>query len=89
VAEPVPEPVLEPEVPDVPEPLRRPVLSPDPQQTWRPSPRRRAEVRERRALWQLESKQYVLFLMLVVSVVMLIMLGVLLSEFMHAASSHH
>ena len=84
MAEPVPEPV-EPELLDSP---TRPALSPDPQQAWRPGPPRRAEVQEQRPiLLRLESRQYVLLLMAIVAVIMLVMLGILVTDFLHAAQS--
>lgn len=85
MTEPVPEPAGEPEPP---EPPRRPVLSPDPEQTWRPGPRRPVPYqREYRPFWRLESHQYVLLLMAVVAVVMLVMFGLLVSSFFHAVAS--
>ena len=78
------DPVPEPESP------KRPVLSPDPEQLWRPEPRRRARPPERhRPFWRLESSQYVLLLMAIVVVIMLVMFGVLVSSFLHAAHSTH
>jgi hypothetical protein len=76
VAEPVPEL----------EPAKRPVLSPDPEQTWRPEQRRRPTYPiERRRFWQRETAEYVLLLMVVVALIMLVMFGMLVSNFVHAA----
>jgi hypothetical protein len=78
VADPVPEP----------EPPKRPVLSPDPDQIWRPAPRRQVrDTSERRPFWRLESAQYVIVIMVVVAVIMLVMFGMLLSTFFHATQS--
>jgi hypothetical protein len=78
VADPVPEP----------EPPKRPVLSPDPEQLWRPEPRRRGRPpHEQRRFWQRETAEYVLLLMIVVVVIMLVMFGMLVSSFLHVAHS--
>jgi hypothetical protein len=73
VAEPVP----------APEPVKRPVLSPDPEQTWRPGPRKPTQFQENRAFWKLETQQYVLLLMAVVVIIGIVMVIVLLSSIVH------
>lgn len=83
MAEPVPEPVLEPEPA---EPPKRNVLSPDLEPTWRPQ-RRVKFPAEHRPLWQLESNQFVLLLLAIVGVIMLVMLGMLMSNLFHAVQS--
>lgn len=80
MAEPVPDQAGEPE------PLKRPVVSPVLDPAWQPGPRSRVQqVQEERAFWRLESSQYVLVLMALVAVVMLVMFGMLLLSFYHAA----
>lgn len=81
MADPVPEPAGEPEPP------KRPVVSAELEPTWRPRPRPVQYLHEQRPFWQLESQQFVLVLMAVVAVVMLVMFGMLVSSFFHAAHS--
>ena len=61
------------------EPARRPVLSPDPEQSWRPGPRR-TPPEEIGPLWRhLEPAQVVLALMALVVVVMVILVAALVT----------
>jgi hypothetical protein len=61
------------------EPARRPVLSPDPEQAWRPGPRR-TQPEEVGPLWRhMEPAHVVLGMIALVIVVMAILIAVLLS----------
>jgi hypothetical protein len=61
------------------EPARRPVLSPDPEQAWRPGPRR-TQPEEAGPAWRhLEPAHVVLGLIALVIVVMVVLIAVLLS----------
>jgi hypothetical protein len=61
------------------EPSRRPVLSPDPEQSWRPGPRR-AQPEEGGPSWRhIEPAHLVLGLIALVIVVMLILVAVLVT----------
>jgi hypothetical protein len=61
------------------EPARRPVLSPDPEQSWRPGPRR-TPPEEAGPIWRhFEPAHVVLGLIALVIVVMLILVAVLLT----------
>jgi len=62
------------------EPARRPVLSPDPEQAWRPGPRRTQHEEATGPLWRhLEPAHVVLGLIALVIVVMLILVALLLT----------
>jgi hypothetical protein len=61
------------------EPARRPVLSPDPEQSWRPGPRR-TQPEEVGPLWRhMEPAHVVLGLIALVIVIMMILIAVLLT----------
>ena len=61
------------------EPDRRPVLSPDPEQSWRPGPRR-TQPEEVGPVWRhMEPAHVVLGMIALVIVVMVILIAVLLS----------
>ena len=61
-----------------PEPARRPTLSPDPEQAWRPGPRRVQELEEGGPFWRRwEPAHVVLGLIALVIVVMLILVALL------------
>jgi hypothetical protein len=61
------------------EPARRPVLSPDPEQSWRPGPRR-TQPEESGPLWRhLEPAHVVLGLMALVVVVMVLLVAALVT----------
>ena len=67
------------EVVPAPEPARRPTLSPDPEQTWRPGPRRQQPPEETGPFWRRsEATHVVLGLIALVIVVMLILIAALL-----------
>ena len=67
------------EVVPAPEPARRPTLSPDPEQIWRPGPRREQPLEETGPFWRRwEAAHVVLGLIALVIVVMLVLIAVLL-----------
>jgi hypothetical protein len=69
------------EVVPAPEPAQRPVLSPDPEQAWRPGPKRTQPPEEIGPAWRhFEASHVVLGLIALVIVVMLIMIAVLLTH---------
>ncbi len=74
------------EVVPAPEPARRPTLSPDPEQTWRPGPRRTQPPEEIGQAWRhWEATHVVLGLIALVIVVMLIMIVALVLSGLPAA----
>jgi hypothetical protein len=67
------------EVVPAPEPARRPTLSPDPEQIWRPGPRREQSLEETGPFWRRwEATHVVLGLIALVIVVMAILVAILL-----------
>ena len=68
------------EVVPAPEPARQPALSPDPEQIWRPGPRREQPVEGTGPFWRRwEAAHVVLGLIALVIVVMLILVAALLT----------
>lgn len=66
------------EVVPAPEPARRPTLSPDPEQAWRPGPRRTQAPAESAPFWRRwEAAHVVLGLIALAVVVMLILVALL------------
>ena len=73
-----------------PEPPRRPTLSPDPEQTWRPGPRRSQPVEEIGPPWRRwEATHIVLGLIALVIVVMVIMVVALVLNGLPAAGRRY
>jgi hypothetical protein len=74
------------EVVPAPEPTRRPTLSPDPEQAWRPGPRRTQPPEEIGPPWRRwEATRIVLGLIALVIVVMVVMIAVLVLNVLPAA----
>jgi hypothetical protein len=73
-----------------PEPARRPTLSPDPEQAWRPGPRRAQPAEEIGPAWRhWEAAHVVLGLIALVIVVMVIMVVVLVLNVLSAAGRRY
>ena len=76
------------EVVPAPEPARQPALSPDPEQTWRPGPRRSQPPEETGPFWRRwEGTHVVLVLIAIVIVVMVIMVVALVLNVLPAGGT--